>query len=89
MAVAEYVVGGAIPFVHNSGGQTDIVLDDDRLVYNTNDEAVQKAKDIISNESQQRELRKMLADSIDRFSKQTFQQRIKKIVSDELNNNVV
>ncbi|MCF2165495.1 glycosyltransferase [Halobacterium salinarum] len=88
MAVAEYVVGGSIPFVHNSGGQTDIVLNDDRLVYNTNDEAVQKAKDIISDEGQQRKIQEMLADSVERFSKQTFQQRISKIVSNELENSI-
>ncbi|MFB6185270.1 MAG: glycosyltransferase family 4 protein, partial [Halobacteriaceae archaeon] len=85
MVVAEMIAGGTIPFVHNSGGQTDIVLNDDRLIYDDVEEAVQKAKKVIGDSSLQQELAKMLTDSVHRFSKQTFQQQIRNIVSEEIN----
>ncbi|WP_436935212.1 glycosyltransferase [Halovenus marina] len=85
MVVAEMIAGGTIPFVHNSGGQTDIVLNDDRLIYDDVEEAVQKAKKVIGDSSLQQELAKMLTESVHRFSKQTFQQQIRNIVSEEIN----
>lgn len=84
MTVAEFAVGGAIPFVHNSGGQTDIVLDDDRLTYDDAEAAIRKAKTVIGNEGLQQEITNMLSDSTDRFSKQTFQQRLREVVINEL-----
>lgn len=85
MVVAEMIAGGSIPFVHNSGGQTDIVLNDDRLIYDDVEEAAQKAKKVIGDSGLQQELAKMLTGSVHRFSKQTFQQQIRNIVSEEVN----
>lgn len=84
MTVAEMVAGGAIPFVHNSGGQTDIVLNEEHLIYDDTEEAVRKVKKVVDDRDQQRELREVLASSVHRFSKQTFQQHIKEVVSSEI-----
>jgi len=84
MVVAEMVAGGTIPFVHDSGGQTDIVLNDDRLIYNDVEEAVQKTKKVIGDRNLQQELTKMLTNAVHRFSKRTFQQQIRNVVSKEV-----
>ena len=84
MAVAEMVTGGAIPFVPNSGGQTDIVRNDDRLLYNNIDNAVMKIRAVLEYPDEQQSLRSMLRDSSDRFTRERFHQRIQSVISEEL-----
>jgi len=81
IAVAELVNAGCIPFIHNSGGQVEIVRDD-RLIYNSDDDAVDKINRVIANEGMQIEIREKLREK--RFSKDIFEREILEIVENSI-----
>jgi glycosyltransferase involved in cell wall biosynthesis len=84
MAVAEIAAGSAIPFVPSSGGQSAIVRDDDRQLYDSTDEAVEKIDRVLSNPALQRELQ-MARDEIERrFGRDRFRERIRAAAADAL-----
>lgn len=62
MAVAELVAGGAVPLVPNSGGQTEIVNNNEDLLYNSSSDATQKAEKLINNPSNALDIRTTLPD---------------------------
>ena len=80
MAVAELAAGGALPFVPSEGGQHAIVRDDDRLLYDSVDDAVEKADRVLSNPDLQRELRIGVEEIERRFGRERFRETIRAVV---------
>ena len=75
IAVAEMVNAGAIVFVSNGGGQTEIV-DSPQLIYDGIEEAVEKISRVLREESLQRELLCQLQHQSSSFSTQAYSDRI-------------
>jgi len=80
IAVAEMVRGGCIVFVPRNGGPMEIVGNDDRLLYDTKDEAVVKILRVMKNGYEQISLLKYLDSRKDLFSTERFIKRIQEIV---------
>ena len=80
IAVAEMLKAGCIPFVPNGGGQTEIVGGDERLVYRTEKEAVEKVIRVITNPGEQTSIRSYLDSRRELFSTEKFMTRIREIV---------
>ncbi|MGH7791717.1 MAG: glycosyltransferase [Thermodesulfobacteriota bacterium] len=81
IAVAEMIKAGCIVFVHNSGGQVEIVGGDERLAYQTNDEAAEKIIRVMDNPNEQDSLRNYLHSRKGLFSSEAFMRQIREIVS--------
>lgn len=84
IAVAELVAGGTIPFVPNSGGQREIVDERSALLYDTADEAVEKADAVLSDPDVQRSVRRSLPDVAERFGPERFERRVREVVDEVL-----
>jgi glycosyltransferase involved in cell wall biosynthesis len=72
MAVAEMVRGGCIVFVPRGGGQVEIVGDQERLLYSTAEEAVDKISATIEDAARQLALRDVLEKRGALFSTERF-----------------
>jgi len=72
IAPAEMARAGCIPFVHNSGGQIEIVDGNPHLCYTTTDDAIAKILEVLRNPVLQRELRNFVYTRSERFSPNTF-----------------
>jgi glycosyltransferase involved in cell wall biosynthesis len=83
MAVAELAAGGAIPFVPANGGQHAIV-GDDRLTYDSVEDAVDSIDRVLSNQATQTELRMGPAEIRERFGRERFKSEILSIVAEEI-----
>lgn len=83
IAVAEIVKAGAIIWVPNGGGQVEIT-NNEQLVYNDIDDAVFKIVQVLKNENIQKKLITHLKHQSLKYSKKAFQDKIKKIVKEEL-----
>ena len=81
IAVAEMVKAGCIVFVANGGGQVEIV-DHPSLIFDDEDEAVDKICNVLEDTSLQRRLGKHLTQGVDRFSVEAFQEGIQEVVRD-------
>lgn len=84
IVVAEFVAGGALPFVHDSGGQREIVGDEDVLRYHSIPDAVEKIDAVLSDPDEQARLRRSLPDVEEQFGKARFQQTFAQVIADEL-----
>ncbi len=84
IAVAEMMRGGCIVFVPDSGGQVEIVGNEERLLYHTPDEAVNKILHVIKQPREQAELQDGLGARKDLFTADSFVQRIQEEVRDFL-----
>ncbi|MFK8067572.1 MAG: glycosyltransferase [Gammaproteobacteria bacterium] len=84
MVVAEMLRAGCIPFVHNSGGQIEIVGNDDLLCYNNDDDAVNKICSLLSDDQKQTEIFESLKKRYDRYSPESFSNGIKQHVAEFL-----
>lgn len=82
ISVAEMVAAGAIPFVPNNGGQTEIVNERDHLVYETVDDAVEKIDRVLTDETLASQLRAELADRKSEFAYETFQSNVQTAVNE-------
>jgi glycosyltransferase involved in cell wall biosynthesis len=80
IAVAELVRGGCIVFVPNDGGPVEIVGRDDRLLYGSREEAVEKILATLGDADRQASLRARLAGRADLFSTARFVTRLRDIV---------
>ena len=80
IAVAEMIKAGCIVFVHNSGGQVEIVGKNERLVYRTEEEAIEKITRVMKNPEQQTLIRSYLNSRMELFSTETFMSQIREIV---------
>lgn len=79
IVVAEMIKAGCIPFVPNGGGQVEIVQDR-RLIYEDQKDAIQKIFNIINNEVIQKDICKELSKRSSQFSTKVFVESIKMIV---------
>jgi glycosyltransferase involved in cell wall biosynthesis len=80
VAVGELVRGGCVTFVPNSGGQVEIVGGDERLLYDTDAEAVEKILQVLDNADTQFELSKKMAERAGLYSPDNFVGKLKGIV---------
>jgi glycosyltransferase involved in cell wall biosynthesis len=85
MAVAEMVRGGCIVFVPRGGGQIEIVGGEERLLYRTQEEAVEKITAALNDASLQLALRKSLQNQAALFSTEHFTVQMRALVRDFLN----
>jgi len=85
MAVAEMVLAGCIPFVHNSGGPTEIVGHDSRLIYDSAEEAAERILRVLQSPAEQADIRAGLASRKDLFRPATFMRAIRAEVARALN----
>ncbi len=84
MAVAELISGGCITFVPNSGGQVEIVGNDERLIYTSREDAVNKIIRAIREPDYQASLRSYVASRSQLFRSERFVSRIREVVGDYL-----
>lgn len=87
IAVAEMLKAGCIVFTHNSGGQVEIVGEDERLVYETKKQAVEKILHLIRSPDEQISIYKYLDSRKDLFSTEKFMSEIQEIVRQFCNSN--
>jgi len=80
IAIAEMVRGGCVVFVPRSGGQMEIVGQEDRLLYETNEEAIAKILRIMRNPREQHRLRRYLNSRKELFSTERFMLQMQEIV---------
>lgn len=84
MGIAEIVAAGAIPFVHDSGGQREVVGHIEQLLYDDEDAAVEKVRHVLENDSVQETLRRELPDVKTAFGTDRFQTEVATIVDERL-----
>lgn len=82
MAVAEMVSAGCIVFAPGGGGPREILAQDERLLYRTPAEAVDKIVAVLRDEVRQRDLRERLAAGAAAFSPERFTDAIRAVVDD-------
>lgn len=80
IAVAETLKAGGIPFVPNDGGQVEIVGEDERLVYGTEQEAIEKITRVMNNADKQISILSYLDSRKKLFSTEKFMNQIREIV---------
>ncbi|WP_081606174.1 glycosyltransferase [Haloferax volcanii] len=80
MAVAELVAGGAIPFVPNEGGQSNIVQNRPELQYDNIQDAVKKIIMVLEDNQKQNLLRNQLSSQRDKFSSERYKENIQSLV---------
>jgi glycosyltransferase involved in cell wall biosynthesis len=80
IAVAEMQQAGCIVFAPRSGGQVEILGGDERLLYSTSQEAVEKIVRVLSNAHVQTTLRTSLAARQTRFTVECFMARMQELV---------
>jgi glycosyltransferase involved in cell wall biosynthesis len=80
IAVAEMVKAGCITFIPNNGGQVEIVGGDERMIYQTKEEAVTKILRVINNPYEQTLLRNYLRSRKELFSTDQFIHCIQEII---------
>lgn len=80
MGVAEMVRAGCIVWVPDGGGQVEIVGRDERLVYRSDAEAVEKIGATLDDPERARALREHLLPYRERFSERVFVDRFREVV---------
>ncbi len=85
IGVAEMVVAGVIPFVPSEGGQREIV-GEELLIWENEEEAVEKVLTVLRQKALQQELRERLRISADRWGVSRFQDDIRCAVAAFLEN---
>jgi glycosyltransferase involved in cell wall biosynthesis len=84
MAVAEEVAGGSIPFIHSSGGQTEIINNLRELQYDSSEEAVTKITDLLDDQDRAKEIRTQFPDIQTQYGAARFKQSIQEKVGELL-----
>lgn len=84
IAVAEFVAGGAIPFIHNSGGQREIVNGEQQLCYDSVSDAIDKIEGVLNSSDEQARLRENLVNVEAHFGKSRFHHEIRQVVDEAL-----
>ena len=82
MAPAELARAGAIVWVPRGGGQMEVVGNEPALMYDSEDEAVEKILAVMGDAAEQARLRDALAATSGQFSTAHFVQRVRAIVDD-------
>jgi glycosyltransferase involved in cell wall biosynthesis len=81
IAPAELQRAGCIPFVHNSGGQVEIVGNDRRLTFETVEDACERIVRVIEDPALERELRGQVAERKSWFTEKRFCESVREVVS--------
>jgi glycosyltransferase involved in cell wall biosynthesis len=84
MVVAEFIAAGMLPFVANSGGQTEIIGNNELLTYDKWSELREKFLSVSNDREMQLRLRKRLPDVTSQFGQERFRDEIRSIVSSKL-----
>lgn len=84
IAPAEMVQAGCITFTSAVGGQTEIVGDDPRLVFDNEDDAVEKIAAVLGNPGLQATLRERLSERRQLYTADHFVKRMREVVADFL-----
>lgn len=84
ISIAEMVAAGAIPFVPNDGGQTEIVDGREELTFETVPEAVDKIDRVLTDEELASRIRTGLADRASEFTYDAFQSNVRTAVDETL-----
>jgi len=84
IAVAEMAKAGCIVFVPNSGGPVEIVGGDDRVLYGSEEEAVDKITRVLAGERDQAALSREMMVRGSRFSTDRFVKEVRDVVSELL-----
>jgi glycosyltransferase involved in cell wall biosynthesis len=79
ISVVEMVKAGCIVFVPNGGGQVEII-NNQKLIYNNDKEAVEKIIAVFKDKGLQIELRKKLFENSKKFSTENFMNSVRKII---------
>lgn len=82
IAVGEMVRGGCITFVPDGGGQVEIIGNEPRLLYRSDEEAVEKILHVLADAQEQNALQKRLAARIDLFTTDKFIEQMQQIIQD-------
>jgi glycosyltransferase involved in cell wall biosynthesis len=82
MAVAELAAGGALPFAPSEGGQHAIVQDDERLLYDSVDDAIEKIDAVLSPPATLKDVRINPEEMERRFGRERFKRTIREVVAD-------
>lgn len=80
--VAEMMKAGCIPFVRSEGGQVEIVDEYKPLLFNSEDEAVNKICTMLADENKQAQTLSYLSERKELFSEEKFMNEIRKVVRD-------
>ena len=83
MAVAEMQLAGCVVFCPDDGGQIEVV-DDARLRYRTEDEAVERIERVLGDAALRDEVRRQLRGRADRYSTEHFVEQIRAVVAELL-----
>jgi glycosyltransferase involved in cell wall biosynthesis len=82
MGVAEMLLAGCIPFVHDSGGQIEIVGHEPALCYSDDEDALQKVERMMDDPALQRDMRARLRQRHDLHSAEHFRRTVRAVVDD-------
>ena len=82
MAPAEMVRAGMIVWVPHGGGQMEIIGDEPGLLFETEEEAVEKILAVLLNPARQAQMREHLTQQAERFGTGRFMNEVRAIVAD-------
>ena len=82
IAVAELLRAGCIVFVPGNGGQVEIIGKEPALMYESDDQAVERICTVLANDDLQSRLRETLAASALEFTEEKFMHRLRGIVQE-------
>jgi glycosyltransferase involved in cell wall biosynthesis len=80
IAVAEMAMSGCIPFAPHGGGQIE-VLGDERLLFQSTEDAAGKILRVMGDAAVQGELRGVLAARVTRFDYAAFRERLRAVIA--------
>lgn len=80
IVVAEMIKAGQIPFVRNRGGQKEIVGEDPGILFENDNNAVEKICSMLSSSKEQQRMLNTLVGRADLFSAERFTGEIRKVV---------
>ncbi len=87
IAVAELIEGGTIPFIHETGGQKEIVGNCEELMYRSVEDAVKKIATILEDRKKRKKIQGSLPSIEKNFGKERFKKQINNIVEQALKTN--
>lgn len=82
IAIAEMMRAGCIVFAPRSGGQSEILGFEDRLLYPSDEDAVDSILNVMGDPLQQEELRRFLAARSEHFTAEAFMDQMRSVVRD-------
>jgi hypothetical protein len=82
MAPAEMVRAGCLVWVPRGGGQVEIVGDEPRLRYASEDEAVESISAVLADPREEQRLREILAGRAEQFTAGHFMNQVRRVVAE-------